>query len=77
VWAGCRIFYQETCAGVPDKRRGKNSHYAMADIGMAAFSVFFIQSPSFLGQGGARPSSLPSSYFHASSYSLNGGLYDA
>ena len=33
---------------MPDKRRGKNSHYAMADIGMAAFSVFFMQSPSFL-----------------------------
>ena len=37
-----------TCAGLPDKRRGKNSHYVMADIGMAAFSVFFMQSPSFL-----------------------------
>ena len=34
--------------GLPDKRRGKNSHYAMADIAMAAFSVFFMQSPSFL-----------------------------
>jgi hypothetical protein len=39
---------RETCAGLPDKRRGKNSHYAMADIGMAAFLVFFMQSPSFL-----------------------------
>jgi len=39
---------RETCAGLPDKRRGKNSHYVMADIGMAAFSVFFMQSPSFL-----------------------------
>jgi hypothetical protein len=39
---------RETCAGLPDKRRGKNSHYTMADIGMAAFSVFFMQSPSFL-----------------------------
>ena len=37
-----------TCAGLPDKRRGKNSHYLMADIGMAAFSVFFMQCPSFL-----------------------------
>jgi len=37
-----------TCAGLPDKRRGKNSRYVMADIGMAAFSVFFMQSPSFL-----------------------------
>jgi hypothetical protein len=39
---------RETCAGLPDKRRGKNSHYAMADIGLAAFSVFFMQSSSFL-----------------------------
>src|SRR5208337_2231271 len=38
------------CAGLPDKRRGRNVHYAMADIGMAAFSVFFMQSPSFLAQ---------------------------
>jgi hypothetical protein len=39
---------RETCAGLPDKRCGKNSHYVMADIGMAAFSVFFMQSLSFL-----------------------------
>jgi hypothetical protein len=32
----------------PDKRRGANTIYSMADIGMAAFSVFFMQSPSFL-----------------------------
>ena len=36
------------CAGLLDKRRGKNFHYSMADIGTAAFSVFFMQSPSFL-----------------------------
>src|SRR5260370_35700834 len=36
------------CGGLRDKRRGKNRHYLMADIGMAAFSVFFMQSPSFL-----------------------------
>jgi hypothetical protein len=39
---------REACAGLPDKRRRKNARYTMADIGMAAFSVFFIQSPSFL-----------------------------
>ena len=39
---------RETCSGLSDKRRGKNSQYAMADIGMAAFAVFFMQSPSFL-----------------------------
>jgi hypothetical protein len=34
--------------GFPDKRRGLNVSYSMGDIGMAAFSVFFMQSPSFL-----------------------------
>jgi hypothetical protein len=34
--------------GFPDKRRGLNVSYPMVDIGMAAFSVFFMQSPSFL-----------------------------
>jgi hypothetical protein len=34
--------------GFPDKRRGTNSTYLMRDFGMAAFSVFFMQSPSFL-----------------------------
>jgi hypothetical protein len=32
----------------PDKRHGSNTTYPMGDIGMAAFSVFFLQSPSFL-----------------------------
>jgi hypothetical protein len=32
----------------PDPRRGRNVSYPMRDIGMAAFSVFFMQSPSFL-----------------------------
>ena len=32
----------------PDRRRGQNATYPMADIAMAAFSVFFMQSPSFL-----------------------------
>jgi hypothetical protein len=32
----------------PDRRRGQNATYSIADIGMAAFSVFFMQSPSFL-----------------------------
>ena len=32
----------------PDGRRGANSQYSMADFGMSAFSVFFMQSPSFL-----------------------------
>ena len=32
----------------PDGRRGANGQYGMADFGMSAFSVFFMQSPSFL-----------------------------
>ncbi len=34
--------------GFPDKRRGLNTRYSLGDIGMSAFSVFFMQSPSFL-----------------------------
>lgn len=33
---------------LPDRRTGNNTKYTMEDIGMAAFSVFFTQSPSFL-----------------------------
>ncbi len=36
------------CAGLPDRRSGTNSQYSMADIGISAFSIFFMQSPSFL-----------------------------
>jgi len=35
-------------AALPDKRRGQNVQYDMADIVMSAFAVFFTQSPSFL-----------------------------
>src|SRR3978361_891295 len=35
------------CAGFPDRRRG-NVTYSMADIGLSAFSLFFMQSESFL-----------------------------
>jgi hypothetical protein len=31
-----------------DRRRGKNTHYTLVDAGLSAFSVFFMQSPSFL-----------------------------
>ena len=40
---------KEVCAGLDDKRVGPGYRYTMADIGLAAFSVFFLQSPSFLG----------------------------
>ena len=33
---------------IPDPRSGSNTRYSMEQIGMAAFSVFFTQSPSFL-----------------------------
>lgn len=36
------------CNSLPDKRTGANRRYTMADIGLAAFAVFFTQSPSFL-----------------------------
>jgi len=35
-------------AALPDKRRGDNCRYEMADIGLAAFAAFFAQCPSFL-----------------------------
>jgi hypothetical protein len=41
----------EVCAGLPDQRKGprRDDDYTMADIGLAAFSIFFMGSPSFLG----------------------------
>ena len=39
---------KEVCAGLEDKRQGLGCRYSMADLGLAAFSVFFLQSPSFL-----------------------------
>jgi len=37
-----------TLATLPDKRTGANVQFPMQDIGLTAFSVFFMQSPSFL-----------------------------
>ena len=36
------------CQALPDRRRGKNTTYAIADFALAAFAPFFMQSPSFL-----------------------------
>jgi hypothetical protein len=36
------------CHSLPDLRQGGDARYTMADIGLAAFSLFFLQSPSFL-----------------------------
>jgi hypothetical protein len=43
------------CAGLPDQRKTppRDSEYAMADIGLSAFSLFFMGSPSFLAHQGA------------------------
>ena len=39
---------KSACAGFPDKRRGGEATYSMADIGLSAFALFFMQSESFL-----------------------------
>jgi hypothetical protein len=41
---------REVCAALPDQRKGarQEDSYGMADIGLSAFSVFFMGSPSFL-----------------------------
>ena len=33
---------------IPEHRRGRNIQYKIEDAGLAAFSVFYLQSPSFL-----------------------------
>ena len=40
--------FRESLSSLPDKRTGKNSRYEMIDAGLSAFSVFFMQTPSFL-----------------------------
>ena len=39
---------KQVCAGFPDKRKGGAATYSMADIGLSAFSLFFMQSESCL-----------------------------
>src|SRR5208337_3656035 len=36
------------CAAFPDPRKGRSGNIAMADFGLAAFAMFFMQSASFL-----------------------------
>ena len=38
---------KNVCAAFPDKRKSEGV-YSMADIGLSAFSLFFMQSESFL-----------------------------
>lgn len=40
--------FQEQIEQLPDERSGKNIRYEIKDAALAAFSVFFTQSPSFL-----------------------------
>jgi len=42
------IGLRDVCGTFPDKRKGEDVVYSMSDIGMAAFSLFFMQSESFL-----------------------------
>jgi len=55
-------------AGWPDRRKGKNRSYAMEELGLSAFSVFFTQSPSFLAHQkalqAARGKNNAQSFFH-------------
>ena len=39
---------RQRVGGFPDRRTGDNIAYAMEDIGLGAFSIFFTQCPSFL-----------------------------
>lgn len=37
---------RRVCAGLPDPRRGTDVDCSMEDIGLSAFSLFFMQSES-------------------------------
>jgi hypothetical protein len=39
---------RDACSGFSDSRRSADGSYTMADIGLSAFSLFFMQSESFL-----------------------------
>jgi len=39
---------KETAENLPDSRTGSNGQYAMKDVVLSAFALFFTQSPSFL-----------------------------
>ena len=42
------LILRTCCSGFPDKRAGAEAVYSMADIGLSAFALFFMQSGSFL-----------------------------
>jgi len=39
---------RQDLSGVPEHRTGRNTQYTIVEAGLAAFSVFYMQSPSFL-----------------------------
>jgi len=41
-------FLSRSLEGVPEHRTGQNTTYSIAEAGLGAFSVFYMQSPSFL-----------------------------
>jgi hypothetical protein len=41
-------FLRQHLEGVPEHRTGQNTQYSIAETGLSAFSVFYMQSPSFL-----------------------------
>ena len=40
--------FRQTAASLPDSRPGRNKRYSLPDAAACAFSLFFLQSPSFL-----------------------------
>jgi hypothetical protein len=40
--------YRNSLTTIPDPRKGSNTQYEVEDAGLSAFSVFYLQSPSFL-----------------------------
>ena len=55
---------KQVCAGFPDKRKGGEAVYSMADIGLSAFSLFFMQCESFLSHQRALEEGCQSSNCH-------------
>jgi len=47
IWKQILTNFRESCGNFPDNRTGE-CHYLMADAGLAALSMFFMQSGSFL-----------------------------
>ena len=52
------------CAAFPDRRKGRGGNIAMADFGLSAFAMFFMQSASFLSFQGPGPIKLPEPVRH-------------